>query len=138
LATTLTEMKAWREDQRSVHRQRTMHGPVARGTLAADIERYLKLVATMPSLKDRARDLDAWFDVLGTKGRSRITRDDVRLALQTWRLQGGADGQPLSASTCNHRRTALLHVYTVLDGKGAPNRSATCRRSQSRLQSRGR
>lgn len=111
---TLTAMKQWREDQRVRHRQ-APHPKAERGTLAADIQRYLKLVVTMPSLKDRTRDLKDWSKVLGMRPRDKLTRDDYRLVLNDWRLK------PLAASTVNHRRTAMLHLYTVLDGKGAPN-----------------
>lgn len=116
---TLTEMKQWREDQRVAHRQ-APKTPVTRGTLAADIQRYLKLVATMPSLKDRARDLRDWEAVFGMRPRHQLTRDDYRLVLNDWRLHGNK-GKPLAASTVNHRRTALMHLYTTLDGKAAPN-----------------
>lgn len=111
---TLTAMKQWREDQRVTFRQQPKT-PATRGTLAADIQRYLKLVATMPSLKDRTRDLHDWCQVLGMRPRSQLTREDYRLVLNDWRLK------PLAASTVNHRRTAMLHLYTLLDGKGAPN-----------------
>lgn len=123
LEATVTEMRAWREAERVAYRQqRGLAGPVSNGTLDADIVKYLQLVATMPSIKDRRRDLAAWSDVLGTKARAKITRDDVRLALQTWRL-GDPERhvKPLSASTCNHRRTALMHLFRILDGRGAPN-----------------
>lgn len=119
LTATLTEMKQWRESQRVQHRE-APKAPVARGTLAADIQRYLKLVATMPSIADRTRDLEEWRRVLGMRPRHQLTREDFQLQLQAWRLHGKA-GRPLAASTVNHRRTALMHVYTTLDGKGAPN-----------------
>src|SRR5262249_7170764 len=31
------------------------------------------------------------------------------------------DKRPYGASTVNHRRTAILHMFTTLDGKDAPN-----------------
>jgi integrase len=113
-------MKQWRESQRVKAREAPSTPKGARGTLAADVTHYLKLVATMPSLSDRARDLHSWVDVLGMRPRHRLTRDDYRLVLNEWRLTG-KQGKPLAASTVNHRRTALMHLYTVLDGKGAPN-----------------
>lgn len=116
---TLTEMKQWREATRVAHRGKP-NTPVVRGTLAADIQRYLPLVATMPSIDDRTRDLGEWVRVLGMRSRQQLTRDDYRLQLQEWKLRGKA-GQPLAASTVNHRRTAMMHVYTILDGKAAPN-----------------
>lgn len=117
---TLTEMKAWRESVRVSAREQPKPVPSARGTLGADIDHYLKLVATMPTIKDRTRDLTAWKAVLGMRPRPKLTRDDYRLVLQEWKLTG-RQGKPLAASTVNHRRTAMMHLYTTLDGKGAPN-----------------
>lgn len=117
---TVTEMKAWREAERVKHREQPKVR-AARGTLGADIDHYLKLVATMPTITDRTRDLEAWRAVFGMRPRHKLTRDDYRLILQDWRLHGKAGGKPLAASTVNHRRTAMEHLYTVLDGKGAPN-----------------
>lgn len=130
---SVREMKAWQEETRVAHRGK---GEVAiAGTLAADIERYLESVAAMPSKSDRARDLYAWRRAFGDVPRASITSAMIRAQLHAWRLhgprfvtvKGGARGErkavagPLSASAVNHRRTALLHLYTVLDGRGAPN-----------------
>lgn len=118
---TLTAMKAWQEDQRVEARKQPQKVTKAdRGTLAADIQSYLRQVQTMPSLKDRTRDLQAWADILGMRPRHELTRDDFRVVLQEWRLSG-RKGKPLAASTVNHRRTALMHLYALLDGKGAEN-----------------
>lgn len=103
------------------------------GTLAADIARYLKQVAAMPTLKWRERDLDAWREKFGDVERSAITPAMIRATLHRWRTEGPVVRfeprhkvfklykQPLSASACNHRRTALLHLYSILDGKDATN-----------------
>jgi integrase len=117
---TKTEIKQWKEDTRVAARKQPKVR-AARGTLAEDVARYLKLVATMPSITDRTRDLQAWVAVLGMRPRSQLTRQDYQLQLQEWRLRGGRDGAPLAASTVNHRRTALMHLYSTVDGKGAPN-----------------
>lgn len=116
---TITEMKQWRDEQRVTARKQPTR-KAARGTLAADIAKYLTLVATMPTLADRTRDLESWRAVLGMRPRHDLTAQDYRLVLQEWRLHG-RQGKPLAASTVNHRRTALMHVYTLLDGKAAPN-----------------
>lgn len=120
-ATPEREMRQWQEDQRVSYRQKQTTNPISRDTLAADAVSYLKLVATMPSLSDRKRDLQAWVDELGTRRRRDLTVNDYRLVLQRWRVGGKANGKPLAASTVNHRRTALMHLYSVLDGKGAHN-----------------
>jgi integrase len=113
-------MKQWRESARVKAREQPKAPKSARGTLGAEIDRYLKLVATMPSINDRTRDLAAWKATFGMLPRDKITRDDYRLKLQEWRLTG-KHGKPLAASTVNHRRTAMMHLFTVLDGKAAPN-----------------
>jgi site-specific recombinase XerC len=129
---TLTEMKAWREEQRVLARK--IRGPIPeRGTFAADIERYLKQVAAMPTITWRRRDLQAWREAWGDFERTQISAEMIRGQLQAWRAHGPVlryvprtkefrkVDRPLSASACNHRRTALLHLWTLLDGKDAPN-----------------
>lgn len=116
---TLTEMKQWQEATRVAYRA-APKAPLEHGTLAADAVRYLKLVATMPTIEDRTRDLQDWIRVLGLRARHALTQQDYQLQLQEWRLRGKA-GKPLAASTVNHRRTAMMHLYTILDGKAAPN-----------------
>lgn len=86
------------------------------GTLAADAERYLASVRGMPSFSDRKRDIDAWVAAYGTRPRQTITALDVRTQLDAWKVD-----RKLAASTLNHRRTALMHLYRVLDGRSAPN-----------------
>lgn len=115
---TKTEIKQWKEETRVAARKQPTVRP-AKGTLAEDIARYLKLVATMPTITDRTRDLEAWRRVLGMRPRAQLSRQDYQLQLQEWRLRGGTNGKPLAASTVNHRRTAMMHLYTVLDEKGA-------------------
>lgn len=129
---TVTEMKQWQEDQR-VSARKTAPPTPDRGTFAEDIERYLKLVAAMPTYEGRKRDLHTWREVFGDFKRSQITTEMIRGRLQLWRTQGPvirfnprtkaytAVPKPLSASACNHRRTALLHLWTVLDGRTATN-----------------
>lgn len=137
----IREMRAW-QDAEVVRLRAELAarvGPAAiRGTLAADIDRYLKLVASMPSADSRARDLEAWRERFGDVPRSALTAERIRAQLHDWRLngprykvtRGATKGAParivrvpggLSASACNHRRTALLHLFTVLDGKRAAN-----------------
>lgn len=128
----LTTMKQWREDQR-VGARKQPPPKADRGTLAADIVRYLKQVAAMPTLSWRERDLNTWREIFGDIPRSQITTEMIRGQLQAWRRYGPVlrfnprtkaykrVAQPLSASACNHRRTALLHLWSVLDGRGATN-----------------
>src|SRR6185503_3826481 len=65
---------------------------------------------------------DAWLAVLGrNRTRQSITSAEIRAALQQWRLTGRKDGGPLSESACNHRRTALMHFFSVMNGKAGSN-----------------
>jgi integrase len=107
------------------------------GTFAADAKKYLVLVRTMPSFTDRERDIRLWVEVFGTRHRASITKIDIQLQRDEWFLHGPRrvfkphtdrhGGQwidlsgPLAASTVNHRLRALANLYTVLDGRHAPN-----------------
>lgn len=135
------EMKAWRASETVALRAELASriGPTpVRGTLAEDIDRYLKVVQAMPSLASRTRDLEAWRDRYGDVPRSALTAERIRAQLHEWRTlgprhrvrRGRRKGDPaivttvaggLSASACNHRRIALGHLFTVLDGKRAAN-----------------
>lgn len=129
---SIRAMKAWREETRVKARQKLLPKPDA-GTFAMDIQRYLTLVRAMPSYEDRKRDLAAWRELFGDHPRSELTSERIRAQLHRWRTDGPVyrydrknklvrvPGKGLSASACNHRRTALLHLFTLLDGKDAPN-----------------
>ncbi len=84
------------------------------GTFAADADRYLRAVAKMPSIKDRRKHIAEWVVVFGRRRRSSIKSDEIRAHLETLK-------ERYAASSINHRRTALMHLWTVLDGKGKPN-----------------
>lgn len=107
---TLDALKRWRDDHERLHRKKKK-----RGTFSQDIDDYLLAVQAMPSYEDRVREIRAWEPAFGSLARWRITSEDVRRQLSEWRANGAA------ASTCNHRRTALGHLYVVLEGKQAPN-----------------
>lgn len=105
--------EAWRQE--TAVALRALIPDSVTGTFAADVQRYLALVAAMPTLAERTRHLQLWIDRFGDQDRARLTASDIRAILQAWRASG------LSAATCNKRRTALMHLWTVLDGKGASN-----------------
>jgi len=70
----------------------------------------------MPTYAQRADHLTLWLDALGrTTLRAAITPSDIRAVLQQWATAG------LAPATLNKRRSALMHVWSVLDGKGARN-----------------
>ena len=111
--TALEALREWRDEHRRLAGQ--VHPASRRGTLASDVEAYLAAVRAMPSYADRVREIAAWLLAFGDRPRWLLHSDDVRRQLHAWRQAG------LAASTVNHRRTALSHLFTVLDGKGARN-----------------
>jgi site-specific recombinase XerD len=114
-ATAVTIMRRWREEQK-VRARLGAALPPAGATLGEDVRAYLLQVQTMPTLRHRRDDLQRWIRAFGAdRPRQSITAGEIREQLETWRAEGYAP------STCNHRRTALMHLWSVLDGKSAPN-----------------
>lgn len=87
------------------------------GTFEADATTYLALatVKAMPSYTDRTRDIGRWVKTFRRQPRKAITRTAIDQQLQLWRNAGYA------ASTVNNRRTALMALFTDLDGRSAAN-----------------
>jgi integrase len=82
-----------------------------KGTLAGDVEVYLKTLAHRPRLrKERDGHLAFWVVRFGTQARATLEPADLSAALSELRTTR-------SASHCNHVRIALSHLYTTLDGK---------------------
>jgi len=109
--TSLDTVRRWRSDTgaslRSTQRPR--------GTLAADIEPFLRQIADRPRLvAERRQQLEWWAARLGHLRRDVIEPGDVRTALADLR-------RTHAASTCNHYRQALFSLYQALDGRDAPN-----------------
>lgn len=89
--------------------------PASPGTLAKDVERYLDTLVDRPALKkERTVHLDWWIARLGKLRRSQITAPLIRTHLAELRTRR-------AASTCNHYRMALSHLWSTLDGKNAVN-----------------
>ncbi len=87
--------------------------PAARGTLAADVPRYFALATLSPQrVQERTHQLAWWVARFGQRVRATLTVNELRFALRTIKQ---------SPSTRNKYRTALSNVFTVLDGKNAPN-----------------
>lgn len=104
------------------------------GRFEDDARVYLDTVKAMPSYADRALHIEEWIAAFGGQYRHGITNSQIAAQLALWRTQprtvtmtrrGNAEPKTrilvLSASAVNKRRTALMHLYTVLDGKAAPN-----------------
>jgi integrase len=125
LGTPLDVMKAWQERRKPELRQQAKRragaGP---GTFGADCERYLAAVKGMATYQWRADDIARWRRVLGDeRRRDTITQPEIAAVLHRWFTEprSKTNRTPYGASTVNHRRTALLHLYTTLDGPNAPN-----------------
>ncbi len=109
--TSLDVVRRWRLDTR-VSLELTKRAP---GTLAADIEPFLRQIADRPRLvAERRKQLEWWADRLGHLQRHAIRTPDIRAALADLR-------RTHAASTCNHYRQALFSLYKNLDGRDAPN-----------------
>ncbi len=121
---TITQRRDWRARQRmdakTAARKATEAQPEP-GSFAEDVLTYLAAVKAMPTYDWRKKDLEHWTAAIGdTRARNSITSHEIRTVLSQWRLTG-KNGKALSASACNHRRTALMHFYSVLNGKAGEN-----------------
>jgi integrase len=123
--TPLRDLKDWRDGQRLAGRASCTESRP--GTLEADVRRYLATARSMPTYRQRAQDLEHWIAALGaTTPRRSITAQQIDAVMSTWLTVPQDRGKhrrpgPLSAQTVKLRRTALLRLYHVLDGKGQPN-----------------
>src|SRR3990167_3472414 len=108
--TPLTDIKRWRNvmiGKFAAIARRTPKPAARRGTLAADVRRYLKLIQGLASWKSRRSELVAWVAPYGSKRRAQITEEMVRAAVTGWRTKGrnvGTDAKaiwkPYSVRTC--------------------------------------
>jgi integrase len=82
----------------------------------ADARRYLALtkVRAMPSFKKREFQIETWMRMFGDTPRAEITAPMMNAALHDFRKR-------YSGSSCNKLRTALMSMYTELDGRAAAN-----------------
>lgn len=85
----------------------------APGTLAGDVQTYLKTIPEGRSRDRRADDLAPWVKIWGPVKRDQITVQMVRETLTVWHATK-------RASTLNHYRKALRGLYKTLDGPNAP------------------
>ena len=109
--TPLETVRRWRLDTRAALRLTKRSA----GTLAADIEPFLRQIADRPRLvAERRQQLEWWAARLGHLRRDAVAPGDVRAALAELR-------RTHAASTCNHYRQALFSLYLALDGRDAPN-----------------
>jgi len=111
--TKLKTMTDWQDETRVALRKLVpTHG---KGTLAAAVATYLKSVASMPTYGDRERDLALWVAEFPNRQRHSIKSHEISAVLHKWIKDGYA------AMTVINRRTALMAVWTALDGAKAVN-----------------
>jgi integrase len=116
--TPLATLKLRREELRA---RAVLHEPEPTdgSTFGDDCALYLQAVKGMPTYEDRAYRIEQWRQALGAeRSRASITSVEIRQYLELWHTR--AD-RPLAPGSLNLRRTALMHLWTVLDGKSAPN-----------------
>jgi integrase len=135
---TESAMQQWRALTRAkliIEREDAEDAKPQDGTFAADAARYLQAVAAMPSIQERTRDIGTWVRLFGDRPRASIRRDEIAAIRDGWLLRGPklvqkkVDGriafvevaEPLHPGTVNHRIRALSNLWTVLDGRRAPN-----------------
>lgn len=106
---------AWREKERTRLRYGVDAAPDSEPTFAEHADDYLKLVQSMPSRWDRERQIQKWVSVFGSRIRATITATDITRVMEAWKADG------MSGATLNRHRTALMHLWTKLDGKGERN-----------------
>jgi integrase len=115
LGTELPTLQArWhREKMRLKDQQAKGGGPIVRGLLSGDVVRYLE-TATLSKARrhERKQQLDWWLTHFGPRKRASLEAPELLKALNSL---------DVSASTKDKYRTALSHVFTVLDGKNATN-----------------
>jgi integrase len=111
---SLKTIKAWQGDTRSALRK--LAPGSARGTFAADADKYLRAVATMPTFKEREKHIALWTAEFGARARHTIQTVDINVVLSKWLTEGKT---PLSPSAVRNRRTALLSLFSTLDA-GVP------------------
>jgi len=131
LDTPFSVIQAWRQDVRDEARV-TRKVRSTRGMFDADAARYLRTVTALSTYKDRVREIHLWVEAFGHRSRADITAADIRAVRDAWLTTPRATGRvfpkskpasvkPVSGATVNKRLRALSNLYTVLDGRHAPN-----------------
>ena len=111
--TGLRKIREWRDQIRVALRAAAPRQP--RNSFKVDADHYLAIVQGMPSYNERKRNINDWVAEFGPRRRDSITTEEIWAVLQRREQEGYA------ASTLNHLRGALMHLWTRLDGKDAAN-----------------
>lgn len=115
--TNLKLLKEWREDKRVAIRTGATIATVdpTETTFAEDARAYLKLVTSMPTYDDRVQQIGVWIAHFSRRPRSTITGPMIKAKLEALIAAGATFG------TANRYRTALMSLWTTLDGLSARN-----------------
>lgn len=113
LDASIKTIKGWQDETRVALRK--IAPTATRGTFAADVDHYLRSVASMPTFTERQRHMALWTAEFGPRARYSITTTDVDIVLSRWL------NDKKSPATVRNRRTALLHMWNSLDGPDAQN-----------------
>lgn len=112
--TTIGEMKAWRVKRNL----KLIDDAEPVPTFAQDAAEYLKRekVQRMPTAKERERHIREWVTRFGTRVRTEIQPHQIQAVLDSWRAL-----PKRSPGSLNKRRTALMDLWTTLDGRHQAN-----------------
>jgi integrase len=119
-------MQEWRRDAQANLRI-TRKRRASQGTFEGDARRYLRAVKALPTYDTREQMIELWIGVFGTTRREDITAADIREQRDKWLTEPRDSkhprgrGTPVSPHTVNLRLRALSNLWTVLDGRRAPN-----------------
>lgn len=112
-STPLTTIKQWLLSREMKYRTRAPARGT--GTFRDDAIAYLAAVAAMPTFTQRQQHINEWVALFGEQSRDTIAAAQIRAQLHAWRAKG------MAAGSVNKRRTALMHLFTVLDGRSGSN-----------------
>lgn len=112
LNTPTAEMTGWLKTQRGDGAKTARAG---HKSFQKDADTYLEKVQALPTYTQRVRHITLWAVVFTGLRRKKITSAQIRGQRDRWLLEG------LAPHTVNLRLRALSNLWTVLDGRRAPN-----------------
>ena len=111
--TATTAIQRWRFDEKA----KLGSEPGGPGTIGADLRRYLTRIRAQRSYETSRYMLERWRDRLGAaRRRDEVTTEEIEAIIQEMTLE-----RNLSAETVRRYCSTLQRMWTVLDGRGAPN-----------------
>jgi site-specific recombinase XerD len=131
--TPISEISVWLDEQRSLIRTQPRTRTVRpKGTFDTDVtDKYLPQIRHMESYTERKIDIERWAELFKGRNRNTITPEEIRTHVSGWAAGIGTDrvdrhgrtikGGKLSASTLNHRLSALSNFYELLNGENGYN-----------------